>query len=464
MDIAALATAHPDHWRRAAPIRTLALDAVAAASSGHSGMPMGMADIATVLFEKAPALRRGRPRLARPRPVHPVQWPWLHAALCAALSDRLAGHDAGADQELPSAWLEHRGPSGIRARQGDRDHHRPAGPGAGQCRGLRHRRGIPARQVGPEDHRSPHMGLRRRRLPDGRRQPRGDRACRPAGTEPPDRDLGQQRHHHRRQGRPRRPHRPDGAFRGRGLGRVRLRRPRPRGYRPRPDRGQGLTAPGDDRLQDAYRARSRRAGHRQGPWRADRCRAACSHEGGLWLAPWRIRGARRHQGRVGGHRRPRPGGPRGVGDALRAPVRRQAGGVRARLRRRKPQAALGHDPRAEETDLHQPSQGRHPQGVGNGARGHQPDPARDDWRVGRPDGLEQHPDRGSGDLRAGEPQGPLHPFRHPRTRDGGGDERHGAPWRRAALWRHLLVFRRLRATLDAAFGTDGRAGAIRDDA
>jgi len=52
MDIAALATAHPDHWRRAAPIRTLALDAVAAASSGHSGMPMGMADIATVLFEK----------------------------------------------------------------------------------------------------------------------------------------------------------------------------------------------------------------------------------------------------------------------------------------------------------------------------------------------------------------------------------------------------------------------------
>ncbi len=52
MDIAALAAAHPDHWRRAAPIRTLTLDAVAAANSGHSGMPMGMADIATVLFEK----------------------------------------------------------------------------------------------------------------------------------------------------------------------------------------------------------------------------------------------------------------------------------------------------------------------------------------------------------------------------------------------------------------------------
>ena len=52
MDIAALRTAHPDHWMKAAAIRTLTLDAVAAANSGHSGMPMGMADVATVLFEK----------------------------------------------------------------------------------------------------------------------------------------------------------------------------------------------------------------------------------------------------------------------------------------------------------------------------------------------------------------------------------------------------------------------------
>ena len=52
MDIAALRKSHPDHWMRAAAIRTLTLDAVAAANSGHSGMPMGMADVATVLFEK----------------------------------------------------------------------------------------------------------------------------------------------------------------------------------------------------------------------------------------------------------------------------------------------------------------------------------------------------------------------------------------------------------------------------
>ncbi|GAA3872042.1 transketolase [Celeribacter arenosi] len=52
MDIAKLREAHPDHWMRAAAIRTLTLDAVAAANSGHSGMPMGMADVATVLFSK----------------------------------------------------------------------------------------------------------------------------------------------------------------------------------------------------------------------------------------------------------------------------------------------------------------------------------------------------------------------------------------------------------------------------
>jgi len=51
VDIAALRSANPDHWMKATAIRALTLDAVAAANSGHSGMPMGMADVATVLFE-----------------------------------------------------------------------------------------------------------------------------------------------------------------------------------------------------------------------------------------------------------------------------------------------------------------------------------------------------------------------------------------------------------------------------
>ena len=52
MDIATLREKHADHWSRACAIRALAMDAVQAANSGHPGMPMGMADVATVLFGK----------------------------------------------------------------------------------------------------------------------------------------------------------------------------------------------------------------------------------------------------------------------------------------------------------------------------------------------------------------------------------------------------------------------------
>src|SRR6202140_1583336 len=44
--------ARPDHDRMANAIRTLAMDAVEKANSGHPGLPMGAADIATVLFTR----------------------------------------------------------------------------------------------------------------------------------------------------------------------------------------------------------------------------------------------------------------------------------------------------------------------------------------------------------------------------------------------------------------------------
>ena len=44
--------AQVSHAEMANAIRFLAIDAVEKAKSGHPGMPMGMADVATVLFSR----------------------------------------------------------------------------------------------------------------------------------------------------------------------------------------------------------------------------------------------------------------------------------------------------------------------------------------------------------------------------------------------------------------------------
>src|SRR6476659_5703228 len=55
-------TVRPDQLANA--IRALAMDAVEAANSGHPGMPMGMADVATVLFTKYLKFDPSEPRWA----------------------------------------------------------------------------------------------------------------------------------------------------------------------------------------------------------------------------------------------------------------------------------------------------------------------------------------------------------------------------------------------------------------
>ena len=72
-------------------IRVLAMDAVEQANSGHPGMPMGMADVATVLWTRFLKYDAATAGLARPRPLRAVGRPRLDAALRPAAPDRLQG-------------------------------------------------------------------------------------------------------------------------------------------------------------------------------------------------------------------------------------------------------------------------------------------------------------------------------------------------------------------------------------
>ena len=80
--------ANVDHTRMANAIRGLAMDAVEKAKSGHPGLPMGAADVATVLFTQFLKFDAVEPEMAGPRPLHPLRRARLDAAVCAAVSDR----------------------------------------------------------------------------------------------------------------------------------------------------------------------------------------------------------------------------------------------------------------------------------------------------------------------------------------------------------------------------------------
>jgi transketolase len=122
-------------------IRVLSMDAVHKAKSGHQGMPMGMADVATVLWGKFLKFDAAKPDWAdRDRFVLSAG----HGSMLLYSLLHLTGFKAVTMKEIENfrQWGSLTpGPPRSAPHAGRRDHHRPAGPGPGHRRRHGHGRG-----------------------------------------------------------------------------------------------------------------------------------------------------------------------------------------------------------------------------------------------------------------------------------------------------------------------------------
>ena len=263
-------------------IRALAMDAVQKANSGHPGMPMGMADIAQVLWADHLRHNPGNPQWSdRDRFVVSNG----HGSMLLYSLLHLTGYPLTVDEPegVPSARLADRRPSRARAASGHRDHHRSARPGPRQCRrhgaggevARRRRFNRPGFDV--VDHRT-WVFLGDGCLMEGSFA-RGLLAGRHAQARQAGRVLGRQRHFDRRRSARLVHRRHAEALRGVRLARrPRCRRPRSEGGRVRDRRSQGAYgSPHADLLQDHHRLRrAEQAGHRSDARRcARRGRSRC---------------------------------------------------------------------------------------------------------------------------------------------------------------------------------------------
>ncbi|MGY4373579.1 hypothetical protein ACVWZ3_001218 [Bradyrhizobium sp. i1.3.6] len=188
------AVAHND---LANAVRFLAVDAIETSQSGHPGLPMGMADVATVLFS----------RFLKFDSAHP-NWPDRdrfvlsagHGSMLLYALLHLTGGDVSLDDiKAFRQWgsktpghPEYGHTPGVETTTG------PLGQGIATAgrHGARRAHGQCTARRRPG--RSLHLCDRGRRLPDGRHQPGGDLARRSSPARPFDCAVRRQRHLHRR--------------------------------------------------------------------------------------------------------------------------------------------------------------------------------------------------------------------------------------------------------------------------
>jgi transketolase len=107
-------------------IRALAMDAVQKANSGHPGAPMGMAEIAEVLWNHHHKHNPANPKWAdRDRFVLSNG----HGSMLLYALLHLTGSQHRGPEELPPAAQQDPGPPGVWLHAGHRNHHRPPRPG-----------------------------------------------------------------------------------------------------------------------------------------------------------------------------------------------------------------------------------------------------------------------------------------------------------------------------------------------
>ena len=244
-----------NHDRMANAIRALSMDAVEAAKSGHPGLPMGAADVATVLYTK----------FLKFDPADPA-WPDRdrfvlsagHGSMLLYSLLYLCGYPAMTIEEIKRfRQLDSKTPGhpenfvteGVETTTG------PLGQGLGNAVGMALAERILAEEFGGDivDHFT-YVLASDGDLMEGVSQG-SDRARGPPQAVEADRLLRRQRHHHRRQALARGFHRSGRALQGIQLEREPHRRPRSRGDRNGDRSGAKIRQADDDRLPHHDRLR-----------------------------------------------------------------------------------------------------------------------------------------------------------------------------------------------------------------